>query len=89
MRTTNVLILTDDGEFARLLAACWQVERHLPGISVLTSDLWNAKDPVTPDLMVIGPLNDGKLAEVLRSISPSTAVILCGSSDGREFGALR
>jgi signal transduction histidine kinase len=83
------VILTDDGEFARLLAACWQMERHLPGISVLTSDLWNAKEPVTPDLMVVGPLSHGKLAEVLRSILPSTAVILCGASDGSELSALR
>jgi signal transduction histidine kinase len=89
LRTTNVLILTDDGEFARLLAACWQVERHLPGISVLTSDLWNDAEPVTPDLMVIGPLKESKLAGVLRSISPSTAVILCGLSDGNELGLLR
>ncbi len=89
MRTTNVLILTDDGEFARLLTACWQVERHLPGISVLTSDLWNGKEAVTPDLMVIGPLKGGKLSGVLRSISPSTAVILCAPSDGKEFGLLR
>jgi signal transduction histidine kinase len=89
LRTTNVLILTDDGEFARLLAACWQVERHLPGISVLTSDLWNAEEPVMSDLMVIGPLKDGRLAGVLRSISPSTAVILCGLSDGTELGLLR
>lgn len=89
LRTTNVLILTDDGEFARLLTACWQVERRLPGISVLTSDLWNVNDPVAADLMVIGPLKDNMLAEVLRSISPSTAVILCGSSDGTELGALR
>jgi signal transduction histidine kinase len=88
-RTTNVLILTDDAEFARLLTACWQVERHLPGISVLTSDLWSGEGPVAPDLLVIGPLKDGKLAEVLHSMAPATAVILCAPSDGKELGLLR
>ena len=38
MRTTSVLILSDDREFARLLTACWQVERQLPELSVVTSE---------------------------------------------------
>lgn len=89
MRTTNVLILTDDGEFARLLTACWQMERQLPGLSVVTSDLWMAGEQVSPDLIVIGPLNDGKLTEALRLVAPNTAVILCASPDPQEMGLLR
>jgi len=90
LRTTNALILTDDGEFARLLTACWQMERHLPGLSVVTSDLWKGEEPVTrTDLIVIGPLKDGKLVDALGSIAPSTAVILCAPSDAKELGPLR
>lgn len=88
MRTTNALILTDDGEFARLLTACWQVERQLPGLSVLTSDLWKNTE-VSPDLVIIGPLNEGKLAEILRSLEPNTALILCAPAEARELGLLR
>jgi signal transduction histidine kinase len=88
LRTTNALILTDDGEFARLLTACWQVERQLPGLSVLTSDLWKNTE-VNPDLVIIGPLNDGKLAEILRSIEQNTALILCAPAEARELGLLR
>ena len=89
MRTTNALILTDDGEFARLLTACWQVERQLPGLSVVTSDLWNGGALSACDLIVLGPLKEGKLAEVLGSIAPSTAVILCAPSDAKELALLR
>ena len=89
MRTTNVLILTDDAEFARLLTACWQMERQLPGLSVVTSDLWTAGESVAPDLIVIGPLKDGKLADALRSIPPTTAVILCASPESPEMALLR
>lgn len=89
MRMTNVLILTDDGEFARLLAACWQMERQLPGLSVVTSDLWMAGESIAPDLVVIGPLKDGKLAEALRSMPPNAAVILCASPDSQEMAQLR
>ena len=89
MRTTNVLILTDDVEFARLLSACWQVERQLPGLSVLTSDVWNGGEVLAPDLMVIGPLKAGKLKEAVRFLSPSTAVILCSQTEASELGLLR
>jgi signal transduction histidine kinase len=89
LRTTNVLILTDDAEFARLLTACWQMERQLPGLSVMTSELWTARESVAQDLIVIGPLKDGKLADALRSIPPNTAVILCASPEAQEMALLR
>jgi len=88
LRTTNALILTDDGEFARLLTACWQVERQLPGLSVLTSDLWK-DNQTTPDLIVIGPLKEGRLSEILRSLEPNTALILCAPAEANELGLLR
>jgi signal transduction histidine kinase len=89
LRTTNALILTDDVEFARLLSACWQMERQLAGLSVVTSDLWKTGTTSAPDLIVIGPLKEGKLLEVLGSIAPGSAVILCGPTDPNELGLLR
>ena len=86
---TNVLILTDDAEFARLLTACWQMERQLPGLSIVTSELRTAVESAAPELIVIGPLKDGKLADALRSIPPNTAVILCASPEAQEIGLLR
>jgi signal transduction histidine kinase len=89
LRNTNVLILTDDAEFGRLLTACWQVERQLPGICVVTSDFWKEADMSSPDLIVVGPLKDGKLGDVLRSMEPNTALILCVPSEAKELGLLR
>ena len=89
MRMTSVLILSDDREFARLLTACWQVERQLPELSVVTSEVWNLDAASQGDLVVIGPLREGKLTEVLRTIPPATAVILCAPSDAKELGVLR
>ena len=89
MRNANVLILTDDTEFARLLTACWQTERKAPGITVLNSDLWGEQDPAPHDLVVVGPVHDGKLSGVLRSLEPATAVILCVPADSRELTQLR
>jgi len=89
LRNSSVLILTDDAEFARLLTACWQVERQLPGICVVTSDCWKQADTSSPDLIVIGPLKDGKLGDVLRSMESNTALILCAPAEQRELGLLR
>ena len=89
MRDANVVILTDETEFARLLTACWQAERQSPAVTVLTSDLWQEQNAPARDLVVLGPVRDGKLTNVLRSLDPSTAVILCVRAESKEFGPLR
>jgi hypothetical protein len=89
LRHANVLILTDEAEFARLLSACWQAERNAPRITVLTSDLWQAPDPSSHDLVVLGPLKKQKLSTILGSVESAAAVILCASADAGELTRLR
>jgi signal transduction histidine kinase len=89
LRNANVLILTDETEFARLLTACWQAERQAPGITVLGSNLWKEHEELPNDLVVVGPLVDGKLSDVLQSLDPTVAVILCAPADSRELAQLR
>jgi signal transduction histidine kinase len=89
VRSASVLILTDEPEFARLLTACWQAERHAPGITVLSSELWKEHESAAHDLVVVGPVLEGKLPGVLRSFESGTAVILCVPADSRDFGQLR
>jgi signal transduction histidine kinase len=86
---SSVLILTDETEFARLLTACWQAERQVPGITVLGSDLWNKHTEAAHDLVVVGPLRDAKASEVLASLEPARAIILCAPADSRELAQLR
>lgn len=89
MRKPSVLILSDEPEFARLLTACWQTERQAPGITVLSSELWKDYDGSPHDLVVVGPVLDGNLPVVLRSLEPAGAAILCVPADSRELGHLR
>jgi len=89
LRSASVLILTDEADFARLLTACWQAERQAPGITVLGSDLWKDHESIPHDLIVVGPLRDGKLSEILHALEPAMAVILCAPADSRELGQLR
>jgi signal transduction histidine kinase len=89
LRHANVIILSDETEFARLLTSCWQAERQAPAITVLNSDLWREQDAPPRDLIVVGPVREGKLTSVLKSLDPGTAVILCAPADSHEFGTLR
>jgi len=89
LRNANVLILTDESEFARLLTACWQAERQAPGITVLGSESWKQHEALPHDLVVVGPLREGKLSGVLRSVEPAAAVILCVPADSHELVQLR
>jgi signal transduction histidine kinase len=89
LRHANVIILTDETEFAQLLTAGWQAERQAPRVTVLTSDLWQEQEAPTRDLVVVGPVRDGVLTSVLRALDPSTAVILCVPTDSKELAQLR
>ena len=89
MPNSTVLIVTDETEFARLVTACWQAERQAPAITVLGSDLWSKREELDPDLVVVGPLREGKLPGVLKSLATATAVILCAPADSRELTQLR
>jgi len=73
----SVLIVSDDTEFARTIAARWQAERYVPGITIVTSDVWQAASSTGYDLSIIGPTRDEKRASILASATaiPSSAAV--------------
>jgi len=89
LRHANAIILTDETEFARLLTACWQAERQAPVVTVLTSDLWPAEETPARDLVIVGPVREGRLNGILRSLDPSAALILCTPPDSKEWAQLK
>jgi signal transduction histidine kinase len=89
LKNASILILTDDTEFARLLGSCWHAERQAPSITVLNSGVWKAQGGEAFDLVVLGPVAEGKLATILSTLHPAVAVILCASIDSREMQQLR
>lgn len=68
----SVLIVSDDSEFARSVTARWQTEFRAPGITVATSDVWHPSIALGYDLVISGPVRDGKSRSILSA--------LCGSS---------
>jgi hypothetical protein len=73
----SVLIVSDDSEFARTVAARWQTEPRAPGITVATSDIWHASIALGYDLVIAGPVRNGSEAAILSALcgSPTTAVV--------------
>jgi len=84
LNQASVLIVSDDPEFARILAARWQAERYVPGITIVTSDVWHAASSAGYDLSIIGPTHDKRRAPILASASTasgSAAVCLADEKD--------
>jgi signal transduction histidine kinase len=75
---SSVLVISDDREFARDVAARWQTEKSCPEITIVTSDVWHAASGTSYELVVVGPVRDGLPAsEIFLGLnsSPATATV--------------
>ncbi|HEY8716598.1 MAG TPA: hypothetical protein VIM00_14535 [Candidatus Acidoferrum sp.] len=89
MANASILLLTDDTEVARIASGCWQAQRKAVDVTVLNSKLWRNYDLSVHHLLVIGPVSREKQHEVLGSLDPGAAVIVCMPLDAGEAEELR
>jgi hypothetical protein len=89
VEVSSVLIITDETDFSRSLTARWQVERRVPAITQVSSDLWSAASAAGCDLVILGPVREGRSAAILQSIDPRQATKLCVASCEREAANLQ
>jgi len=80
----SVLIVSDDTEFARAVAARWQAELRTPGITVATSDVWHPSIALGYDLVIAGPLSVARSSEILSALGGSTAVAAIHAAEGEK-----
>ena len=90
MNPLGVLIVSDDTEFARAVVARWQAERHVPEITVLTSDVWNRGVTAGNSIVILGPVRDADPRALLAALSsnPGVAVVYVAAEE-REALAVR
>ena len=90
MNQAGVLIVSDDTEFARTVAASWQAEKHAPEITLVTSDVWHPSGEEGYALVIVGPVHHLKPREIFSAVafSPLVAIVYV-SSDERESTQLR
>lgn len=88
LNDSSVVIVSDDPEFVRILAGRWQAERHVPEITVATSDVWRPGGPEC-DLVIVGPVRGADRSSVLRAanIAAGTPVIATAEEE-RESSSL-
>ncbi len=89
MNDSSVVIISDDPEFARALAGRWQAERHVPEITVATSDVWHPGSAPECDLVIVGPVNGRDRLAVLRAACIAAgAPVITLSDDDKQLTSL-
>jgi signal transduction histidine kinase len=68
MKRLSVLIVSDDTDFARTVVARWQIERHVPEITLATSDVGHLASPSSYDLAIIGFLRNDQCRSILSTL---------------------
>ena len=81
-RDSQVVLIADDPGFARDLMARWQIERGLPGITVMSTDLLTGTgagnfDLTIFDLVIIGSVRNKRLVSVLKKIEAGDYPVIC------------
>lgn len=80
MNRSSILIISDDPEFARTIASHWQTARHVPEITLATSDVGGPAAAGGYGLVIVGPVRNGRLREILaeleRTSSSATIVVV-------------
>ncbi|MGH9744975.1 MAG: hypothetical protein ACRD59_02545 [Candidatus Acidiferrales bacterium] len=90
MNQASVLIVSDDTEFARAVAARWQAERHVPEVTLVTSDLWHPSSGNGYALVIVGPVRNEKSGAILSSLDAnSSTAVVCVAEDEKQIPALR
>src|SRR5712692_10424990 len=88
MNPTGILIISDDIEFARMLAARWQAGNIGLALTLASSDVWNGSSPAAYELIIVGPVRRGRLAVVLDSLERSPAPCLYVPEDDTAVRSL-
>ena len=73
----SVLIVSDDSEFARAVAARWQAEPRSPGITIASGEIWHPSVSFGYHLVIVGPVREGRSASILGALcnAPVPAVV--------------
>jgi len=83
-----VLIIADDAAFPRDLIGRWQLERTVPGFTVMSTELLNRASGVF-DLAIVGPVRNGRLPTLLKSIDFVLHPVICILESAHQLQAVK
>ncbi len=85
----TVLIIADDISFARDLSGRWQMERNVPAITVVSTELFHAAAEVECDLVIVGPVRQGRLPNLLNRVESGKHSVICVLETSQETHTIR
>jgi signal transduction histidine kinase len=89
IETATVLIISDDGEFARTITSRWQAERTVPLFTLMSGDLCPAINPASFDLAIVGEVRPGVLPSVLTILEANGRPVIFVASDAQASYTVR
>ncbi len=89
MPAPHVLIVSDDGEFARTITSRWQAERTVPIFTLMSGDLCPGINPASLELAIVGEVRAGVLPSVLTILEASGRPVIFVASDRRATYTVR
>jgi signal transduction histidine kinase len=84
-----VLIIADDASFPRDLLGRWQTERVVPAFTVMSTELFPGGVAAGFDVAIIGPIRNGRLASILKSMDTGSSPVICVSETASQVLSMR
>lgn len=89
MKDSSVLIVSDEIEFGRTVAARWRAEVQSPEITLVTGDIWESVDVPGHDLVIIGSVRERvrrNIFSALKAASAQTTIyVSCEEKDAASI----
>ena len=82
MEAPTVLIISDEVDFSRRIAARWQMQRNAPAFTVLSGELWPRFAVDVFDVAIVGELRRELLSVVMEPLHSTGQPIFCVCQDG-------
>jgi signal transduction histidine kinase len=89
MNSHVVLIIADEAAFPRDLLAHWQLERIVPAFTVMSTELFHGAPLGNFDVAVIGPVRNGRLASILKSMDTASHPVICVLETAVQLQSIR
>jgi signal transduction histidine kinase len=84
-----VLIIADDASFPRDLLGRWQTERVVPAFTVMSTELFQGGVAAGFDVAIIGPVRNGRLAAIFKSMDTGSYPVICVSESASQVHSMR
>lgn len=84
-----VLIIADDASFPRDLLGRWQTERIVPAFTVMSTELFQGAALGSFDVAIIGPIRNGRLASILKTMDTGSYPVICVSETANQVHSMK